>query len=105
MKVVTLTINPAVDKSTTVDRIKAESKLRCKSPVYEPGGGGINVSRAMKKLGYDSLTTYFAGGAAGQMLKVTFDEKMATSGTYSVLDLGKYQVQATNLADVDDVYK
>ncbi len=69
MKVVTLTINPAVDKSTTVDRIKAESKLRCDTPVYEPGGGGINVSRAMKKLGYDSLATYFAGGSAGTMLE------------------------------------
>lgn len=69
MKVVTLTINPAVDKSTTVNRIKAESKLRCESPVYEPGGGGINVSRAMKKLGYNSLATYFAGGAVGQMLE------------------------------------
>lgn len=69
MKVVTLTINPAVDKSTTVNRIKAESKLRCDTPVYEPGGGGINVSRAMKKLGYDSLATYFAGGSVGLMLE------------------------------------
>ncbi len=73
MKVVTLTVNPAVDKSTTVDRVVAESKLRCDIPKYEPGGGGINVSRAMKKLGYDSLCTYFSGGSVGEMLESLID--------------------------------
>ena len=29
MNIVTLTVNPSVDKSTTVDRLAAEQKLRC----------------------------------------------------------------------------
>ncbi len=53
-KIVTLTLNPAIDKSTTVDAIAPDKKLRCSAPRFEPGGGGINVSRAIKKLGGDS---------------------------------------------------
>lgn len=68
MKIATLTMNPAVDKSSAVNQVVAEWKLRCDSPVYEPGGGGINVSRAMGKLGGDSVAFYPAGGLAGRML-------------------------------------
>lgn len=68
MKIVTLTLNPAIDKSTFVDRIKPDSKLRCEQPVFEPGGGGINVSRAINKLGGESLAVYMAGGASGKMM-------------------------------------
>jgi 6-phosphofructokinase 2 len=68
MKIATLTMNPAIDKSSAVNQVVAEWKLRCDSPVYEPGGGGINVSRAIGKLGGDSVAFYPAGGLAGRML-------------------------------------
>ncbi|MDZ7700423.1 MAG: hypothetical protein U5R49_27015 [Deltaproteobacteria bacterium] len=42
----TLTMNPCVDKSVSIDRVDPNRKLRCHSPRYEPGGGGINVGRA-----------------------------------------------------------
>jgi 6-phosphofructokinase 2 len=67
--IVTLTINPAIDKSTSIDRVVAEHKMRCKNPVYEPGGGGINVSRAIKKLGRDSIAVCTAGGHTGRLLE------------------------------------
>ena len=38
MKIVTLTLNPALDKSTYLDRLQPEKKLRCEEPVYHPGG-------------------------------------------------------------------
>ncbi len=69
MKVVTLTLNPAIDKSSTVDAIIRDKKLRCTLPVYEPGGGGINVSRALKNLNEQSLAIYLAGGPSGEKLK------------------------------------
>ena len=73
MKIITITINPALDKSTRVEKMAPEKKLRCDEPTYEPGGGGINVSRAIKKLGGESCAWYLSGGAAGryigQMLK------------------------------------
>lgn len=63
--IITLTINPAIDKSTTVDHIVPEQKLRCSIPVFEAGGGGINVSRAIKKLGFESIAVFPAGGHTG----------------------------------------
>ena len=74
-KIITLTVNPAIDKSTTVDRIVANSKLRCAIPRYDAGGGGINVSRAIKKLGGSSLCIYLAGGSTGDFLKNLLDEE------------------------------
>lgn len=67
--IATLTINPAIDKSSAVAQVVAEWKLRCDPPVYEPGGGGVNVSRAIRKLGGDSMALYTAGGLSGMMLR------------------------------------
>ncbi|MDD5205450.1 MAG: 1-phosphofructokinase family hexose kinase [Desulfobacterales bacterium] len=64
----TITMNPAIDKSSAVENVVAERKLRCASPRFEPGGGGINVSRAIAKLGGESLAFYLAGGGVGQMM-------------------------------------
>ena len=66
--IVTLTLNPAVDKSASVDHVSPERKLRCRPPEYDPGGGGINVSRAVRMLGGDSLALFTAGGPAGELL-------------------------------------
>ena len=68
-KIITLTVNPAIDKSTTVAGIKPNSKLRCNVPVYEPGGGGINVSRVIQELGGTSICMYMAGGPTGTQLQ------------------------------------
>lgn len=65
-KIVTLTLNPAIDKSTSVQSIVPEKKLRCKPAKYEPGGGGVNVSRALKRLDIESTAIYLAGGHSGK---------------------------------------
>lgn len=64
--IITLTVNPAIDKSTTVNGIKPNSKLRCSNPVFEAGGGGINVSKVLKEFGQESLCMYLAGGHTGK---------------------------------------
>ncbi len=69
MKIVTLTLNPALDKSTSTERLLPEDKLRCTPPTYEPGGGGINVSRAIRIMGGQSLAIYLAGGPAGKKME------------------------------------
>ncbi len=73
--IVTLTINPSVDASSSVDRVVPDDKLRCKDPFYEAGGGGINVSRAIKRLGGGSLALYVSGGLYGKMLEQLLDEE------------------------------
>ncbi|TLP74254.1 1-phosphofructokinase family hexose kinase [Maribacter sp. ACAM166] len=73
-RIITLTLNPVIDKSVTVAGISPNTKLRCSAPKYDAGGGGINVSRALKKLGSDSLCIYLAGGSTGEHLKQVLDQ-------------------------------
>lgn len=68
MKIATLTLNPALDKNTWVEKLQPEKKLRCEKPEYEAGGGGLNVSRAISILGGRSIAIYAAGGATGDKL-------------------------------------
>jgi 6-phosphofructokinase 2 len=72
-RLVTLTLNPAIDVSATVETVMPDDKLRCEAPVYEPGGGGINVARAIRKLGGDALAVFPAGGPAGALLEALLD--------------------------------
>ena len=73
--IVTMTLNPAIDKSSSVDHVVAERKLYCKPPRFEPGGGGVNVCRAIKKLGGTSLLLYPAGGLTGTRLQELLEEE------------------------------
>jgi 6-phosphofructokinase 2 len=66
--ILTITLNPCIDKSSRVEKLKPESKLRCSEVVNEPGGGGINVSKALKKLESSSVALFPAGGHNGNML-------------------------------------
>lgn len=66
--VMTITLNPALDKTYAVDDLVPEHKLRCANPLVEAGGGGINVSKGLKELGNSSLAVFFAGGKNGKQL-------------------------------------
>lgn len=66
--IITITFNPANDKSTTITSLFPERKMKCTPPVFEPGGGGINVARAIKKLGGRVTAIYLAGGYSGKFL-------------------------------------
>ncbi len=76
--IVTLTLNPTIDKSASIAHVVPERKLRCGPPRYEPGGGGINVSRAVAKLGGASTALYLAGGRSGQRLQDLLDAEGLT---------------------------
>ena len=66
--IVTLTLNPALDMSTEVPHLVPDEKLRCADPVLDPGGGGLNVSRAVMALGGESLALVALGGLTGDRL-------------------------------------
>ncbi len=68
-QIITLTINPSLDKSTHFSGLVAEQKMRCEIPQYDAGGGGINVSKAISKLGGSSLCVFTSGGSSGEMLE------------------------------------
>jgi 6-phosphofructokinase 2 len=63
--ILTVTPNPALDVSTSVDRVVAEHKMRCGPTRLDPGGGGVNVSRVVRNLGGRSLAVHTAGGPTG----------------------------------------
>lgn len=64
--IVTLTVNPALDVSTTTETVMPEHKMRCGPSRIDPGGGGVNVSRVIERLGGHTTAIYTAGGATGQ---------------------------------------
>ncbi|HTQ28311.1 MAG TPA: hexose kinase [Puia sp.] len=67
--VITITFNPCIDKSVEVPQLIPEKKLSCTLPKMEAGGGGINVARAITKLGGEALAIFPGGGAQGKLLK------------------------------------
>ncbi|MFP4368308.1 MAG: PfkB family carbohydrate kinase, partial [Candidatus Kapaibacterium sp.] len=79
MSVLTITVNPAIDISTNLDHVAPEIKLRCERPGYDPGGGGINVSRVLSRLGVDTTAIFPIGGETGGYLeKLVRDEGIST---------------------------
>jgi len=67
-RIVTVTVNPTVDINTHVSQVLPEKKLRCGPPHRQPGGGGVNVARAVHRLGGEATAFYLAGGPPGEML-------------------------------------
>ena len=66
--ILTLTLNPALDMSCDVPSLVPDQKLRCTEPLLDPGGGGLNVSRAIAVLGGESLALVALGGLTGDRL-------------------------------------
>lgn len=87
--IVTMTLNPAIDKSSSVAHVVAEQKLYCKPPRFEPGGGGVNVSRAIKKLGGESILLYPAGGLTGKRLQDLLDEEGLNHRPFPILGMNR----------------
>ena len=84
--ILTITMNPTIDKSTRIDRVVPERKLRCDAPRVEPGGGGINVSRAIRKLGGKSTAFYTSGQSHGQMLEKLLNQEGLDHRPISISD-------------------
>ena len=74
-KILTVTMNPAIDTSSSVEKVTPDRKLRCTAPRHEPGGGGINVSRVVFRLGGETKAMYTAGGNYGDLLQNIMAEK------------------------------
>ena len=66
--ILTVTLNPALDLTSASEHVRPDQKLRCDKPEVDPGGGGINVSRAIKILGGQSTAMVALGGATGMRI-------------------------------------
>lgn len=86
VKIYTLTLSPSLDSATLTPQIYPEGKLRCSAPVFEPGGGGINVARAITHLGSKATAIFPAGGATGEHLVSLLTEEKVPVETVNAED-------------------
>lgn len=61
----TVTLNPTLDITYVLDEITFEESVIALDVVKSPGGKGINVSRALKMMGTDSVSLALIGGFTG----------------------------------------
>lgn len=73
--ILTVTMNPSIDVSASTEKVVPVRKLRCTNVRHDPGGGGVNVARMIKRLGGNCRALYPAGGAAGHRLRHLLDEE------------------------------
>lgn len=96
--IITITFNPCIDKSTSVSALAPEKKLRCSTPVFEPGGGGINVARAIKKLGGEAIAVYPSGGYSGKFLNVLLQNENILTQTVEAKNHTRENMIVLNIA-------
>jgi 1-phosphofructokinase family hexose kinase len=67
--IVTLTINPAIDRIVSIDRLAFEDRAYINSSRESAGGRGINVSSVIHSFGGESLAVLISGGDSGKRLE------------------------------------
>jgi 6-phosphofructokinase 2 len=72
--ITTVTVNPSLDVTAHAERVDADRKIRCNSTRRDPGGGGINVARAVHLLGGTSRAVWTRGGLFGAGIATLLDE-------------------------------
>lgn len=68
-RIVTLTINPAVDMACSAAAVQPTHKIRTFDERLDPGGGGINVARVVHALGGDALALIMTGDVTGRLVE------------------------------------
>lgn len=66
--IITLTLNPSLDRTLEVDRLERGEVNRAAEVTLEPGGKGVNVSRAVVAHGGHSVAVLPVAGTSGQLL-------------------------------------
>jgi 6-phosphofructokinase 2 len=68
-RILTLTVNPACDVSCHAEAVRAVRKVRTTDERWDPGGGGVNVSRVVREMGGETLALILSGGLPGAELE------------------------------------
>lgn len=77
--IITVTMNPAIDKTVDLDNFIHGGLNRLKNVLHDAGGKGINVSKTIHALGGKTIATGFVGGNGGLIInKVLEEQNIAT---------------------------
>lgn len=98
-RIVTLTLNPALDIASAADKVEPTHKIRTRGEHMDPGGGGINVARVLHALGGETEALLLAGGVTGNLVA----ELLAEAGVpHRVLPIaGRTRISLTVHDDSD----
>ena len=73
--IVTVTMNPAIDKTVEIEELKPGNLNRIERVEYDAGGKGINVSKTIHELGGESIAAGFRGGNSGKTIEAVLNSK------------------------------
>jgi 6-phosphofructokinase 2 len=73
-RIVTLTLNPAVDIACMAESVRHTHKVRTRDERVDAGGGGINVAQVLHTLGDTPLAVILAGGVTGALIEEMLDD-------------------------------
>ena len=77
--IVSVTLNPSLDRTVEVDRLERGAVLRTSAPILEPGGKGVNLTRALSRNGIASIAVLPVGGPEGAELSTLLDAAGVTT--------------------------
>ncbi len=72
--IVTVTMNPAIDKTVELDQFVHNGLNRVQNSTSDVGGKGINVSKTIHSLGGTSIATGFLAGDSGKNIVNALDQ-------------------------------
>ena len=72
--IVTVTMNPAIDKTVDIDALERGGLNRIQHVELDAGGKGINVSKTIHALGGKSIATGFIAGNSGNIIRGVLDQ-------------------------------
>ncbi len=73
--IITVTMNPAIDKTVELEQLERGSLNRLKNVITDVGGKGINVSKTIRELGGETIAAGFIGGGGGSLIKRVLQEQ------------------------------
>lgn len=95
--ILTITFNPALDKSFSVQDLTAGRKLACSQLTCDAGGGGINIARAITGLGGKATAFFLAGGPIGGEVTRLLAEKNIPFKLIAIKGATRENLIVTNL--------
>lgn len=97
--IATLTMNPALDMFLEAPRVEPDRKIRASRPTFRAGGGGINVSRAIRRLRGTSVAIFPCGGAAGEALLTQMTREGIETRPVPIYESTRENVNVTDLSN------
>jgi 1-phosphofructokinase/tagatose 6-phosphate kinase len=94
--IITVTLNAAMDKTLEVPSFTPGRRHRTVDQTTMPGGKGVNIARAIKRLGQPVIATGLAGGATGTRIVEALNDESILNDFVRIFDESR-----TNTAVLD----